>query len=229
MSMAFRNIPLDRQSWRYLILKARDPMIKKWYYFIDKCLPFRSSISCALFQEFSDSVAHIVKVKTGKRNVNYLDDFFFAALMKLWCDWQLRQFLEVCKEINFPVSLEKTFWGTQMLVFLGLLIYTVNQVVCISEDKITRAKQMADLFLNKQKKKVTVNQIQKLTGFPNFLCRCVIPGRAFVRRMYSYVSSKLKPRHHIRITNEMRQDMWVWMKFLEHPSVFCKPFLDYTK
>ena len=111
MSMAFRNIPLNKKSWCYLVLKATHPDTGITYYFVDKCLPFGASISCAIFQEFSNSIAFLVKYRTNKPLVNYLDDFFFAALCKEVCDGQVEVFLDICKNICFPVSLEKTFWG----------------------------------------------------------------------------------------------------------------------
>ena len=77
--------------------------------------------------------------KTGKKTVNYLDDFLFAALMKLLCDWQINTFLEICKQINFPVAIDKMFWGTNLLTFLGLLLDTRNQIVCIPKEKVERA------------------------------------------------------------------------------------------
>ena len=49
MSMAFRNVPLSRGSWKFLILKAEHPVTKKIYYFVVKCLPFGSSKSCKIF------------------------------------------------------------------------------------------------------------------------------------------------------------------------------------
>ena len=185
MSMAFRNVPMDRKSWRYLVLKAEHPTTGKVYYFVDKCLPFGASINCAIFQAFSNSVAHIVTFRTKKPLVNYLDDYFFAALYKALCDGQVNVFLDICKQICFPVSLEKTYWGTTWLTFLGLLIDTVKQLICIPVDKLNKAKEMIGFFLDKRNKKVTVHQIQQLTGFLNVLCRCIVPGRAFTRRLYN--------------------------------------------
>ena len=99
--------------------------------------------------------------------------------MRKWlCDWQVDQFLQICAEIRFPVSLEKMYWGTSMLVFLGFLINTVNQVVCIPTDKIQKALEIIELFLKSQK--VTVHQVQHLCGTLNFLCRCVVPARALL-------------------------------------------------
>ena len=209
-------------------MKAKSPIDGKIYYFLDKCLPFGGSISCSHFQRFSNALAHIVKVKSGgKDNVNYLDDFLFIALMQLICNNQVRTFLAVCKEINFPVAVEKTFWGTNCLVFLGLLIDTLNQCVSIPTDKVQRAVNLVSAAL--QRKKITVKQLQKICGFLNFLGRCVIPGRAFTRRLYAYTGKNMKPHYHIRLNQELRKDLNTWLVFLEHPGVFCRPFLDFSE
>ena len=79
---AFRHFRMKKSDWNFLLLKAQHPISKRWYFFVDKCMPFGSSISCAHFRAFSDAVAHIMTQKMGKSNVNYLDDFLFIALMK---------------------------------------------------------------------------------------------------------------------------------------------------
>ena len=229
MSRAFRNVPLRADQWHLLTMKAEHPVTGKVYYFVDKCLPFGSSISCTIFQRFSNAVAHIVSFKTKEDLVNYLDDYFFAALLKSWCDEQAQVFLDVCQQIGFPVALEKTFWGNSLMTFLGLLLDSDNQVVCIPVDKLQRALDLVRFFLNKRNKKATVLQFQKLCGFLNFLCRCVVPGRTFVRRLYLSGAGKtvLKPHHHIKITEEHRLDLEVWLRFLTYPSVFYRPFMDF--
>ena len=227
MSMAFRNIPMNRKTWCYLILKAAHPVTGKTYYFVVKCLPFGASISCAIFQAFSDSVAYLVKFRTHKDLVNYLDDFFFAAICKAICNVQVEVFLDICDSICFPVSLEKTFWATQLLTFLGLLIDTVNRRISIPVDKLEKGIQMLDYVLNKKNKKLTLLFLQQLTGFLNFLCRCVVPGRTFLRRLYSLgANDKVLPHHHIRITEECRLDMQIWRRFLSDPLIYSRPFLD---
>ena len=49
-----------------LVMKAKHPKTGKIYYFVDKCLPFGSSISCAIFQAFSNAISHIVTVIVKK-------------------------------------------------------------------------------------------------------------------------------------------------------------------
>ena len=45
---AFRVVPLLPSQYKWLIMKAKYPLTGKTYFFIDKCLPFGVSISCAI-------------------------------------------------------------------------------------------------------------------------------------------------------------------------------------
>ena len=88
---AFRVLPLSPGSWWLLVMKAEDPVTSLVFYFVDKCLPFRSSISCSHYQRFSDLLAHIMRHLTGQSIVcftvtNYLDDFLFIEITKRKCN-----------------------------------------------------------------------------------------------------------------------------------------------
>ena len=225
MSSAFRHVPLAMDQWWLLVMMAMHPITRKIFYFVDKCLPFGAAISCAIFQAISDAIAWIVSFKARKPNVNYLDDYLFAAAMKAACDKQLQIFLDVCQEINFPVALEKTYWGTTVLTFLGLLLDAKKQIIGIPQDKLIKASNWVNYFLNKKNKKATVLEFQKLCGILNFLCRCLVPGRAFLRRLY-VTNAKLKPHHHLKITKENRLDLMVWKHFLTYPESHYRPFME---
>ena len=231
MKSAFRNLPLKVSQFCLLLMKAKCPLDGVTYWFVDKCLPFGSSKSCKIFQDFSDCIAHLVTFHTKRKNVNYLDDFLFVALLKAYCDRQLDTFIEICGAIGFPVAMDKTTWGEQTIVFLGLLIDLLNEMVCIPKEKVTRAVKMIQLFKQNKKHKATVLQIQRLAGYLNFLCKCIVPGRVFTRRLYSLTSNKLKPYHHIRLPPDVRQDLDMWLEFLTSltPLVYCRPFIDYTE
>ena len=64
MTSAFRHLRIKKLHWKFLVMMAESPINKKIYFFVDKCLPFGSSISCAHFQEFSNAVAYLVHWKT---------------------------------------------------------------------------------------------------------------------------------------------------------------------
>ena len=227
MKSAFRHLNMRVKDYCWLVMKAESPLDGKTYFFVDKCLSFGSSVSCKHFQDFSDGIAAIVMYRIHKPLVNYLDDFFFAALWRQVCNAQVSAFLEVCRLINFPVSMEKTFWGTTILTFLGLLINTVMQTVSIPADKIEKAKRIIESVL--PKRKITMLNLQEITGFLNFLCKAVVPGRAFSRRLYDKVNSRLRPHHHINLTRDMKEDLRMWLSFLEHPSAYCRPFSDFQE
>ena len=210
-------------------MKAKNPIDKNWYYFIDKCMPFGASISCSHFQRFSDAVAQIFRHKSGGEDtVNYLDDYFFAALMEMCCNRQISTFLQICEKIRFPVSLEKTFWGSQLIVFLGTLINTETQTISIPVEKIDKARQLLDAMLIEGRKKTTLIELQQLCGLLNFFSKSIIPARAFTRRLYAHTAKALKPLHHININAEMRLDFMMWKAFIDHPSVFSRQFIDLT-
>ena len=97
----------------------------------------------------------------------------------------------------------------------------------IPVDKIDRAYLLIQQTC--ERKKVTVRQMQQLCGYLNFLCRCVVPGRAFTRRLYSHYTPMMKPFYHINVTREIKDDLTVWKKFLAIPNVYCRPFIDYSE
>ena len=231
LKSAFRILPLSVSEYMLLIMYAVSPLDNKVYYFVDKCLPFGASISCALFQQFSNCLAHIQKIKSGRSLVNYLDDFYFVAFLRTLCNQQVYMFIELCNQIGFPVSIEKTEWASTILVFLGLLIDTEKLVIAIPLEKVQRAAELIWEFLNA--KKATVKRIQQLCGYLNFLCRSILPGRAFTRRIYALTESKstgkpLLSHHHVNINSEAKMDLTTWETFLKHQSVFCRPFIHCT-
>ena len=109
MKSSFWHLLLRPQDRRWLVMKAKNPWENdKTYFFVDKCTPFGSSISCSNFQRVSNVVEFIFRKRTERRAINYLDDFFFVALREAVCNNLLQAFIDLCQEISFPLALEKT-------------------------------------------------------------------------------------------------------------------------
>ena len=53
---AFRVLPIRIDQRRWLLMMCKNALTGEKMYFVDKCLPFGASISCALFQKFSDAL-----------------------------------------------------------------------------------------------------------------------------------------------------------------------------
>ena len=228
MSAAFRHFAILPKFWKYLVMKAQSPIDNKFYYFVDKCMPFGAAISCSHFQRFSNAISHIAKIKSGNHdNINYLDDFFFVALLKYVCNRDIQTFIDICSKIRFPIFFEKTEWATQIITFLGLLINTKDQCIGIPTEKLERAKKMVSKLLDQ--KKTTLHEMQRLTGFLNFLCKAILPGRAFLCRLYAHTAGITKSHHHLNLNLEIKADLKVWDEFLKQPMAYCRKFIDMNK
>ena len=238
---AFRMLPIKKDHRKFLLLKAEHPETGQVYFFVDKCLPFGASISCSHFQCFSDALHHIVEFVAQVRNKisNYLDDYLFLERAKWLCNRLVTTFLEICEQINFPVAEDKTEWASPMVIFLGMLLDGLRQVIAVPENK--RSKALTAVSEMVQKSKTTVKDVQSLAGLLNFLTRTIVPGRVFTQRMYSKYatimtpdgkkldSCHLKPHQHIKVDAEFRADCQVWKIFLQDPYQFARPFVDFKK
>ena len=146
---------------------------------MDKFLPFSASISCSHYQLFSNALKHILEHRAGGKGcaiMNYLDDFLFLAIAKILCNYMIDQYLELCKPLNLPVSLEKTKFADTIIVFLGIILNGKHLMLSIPVDKQCKALRL----LNDLKgKKVTVKELQVLMGYLNFLTKAIFPGRTF--------------------------------------------------
>ena len=236
LKSAFRMVPLSPKWWAILTMKAHNPKTGKWAYFVDKCLPFGASISCAIFQRWSNALTHLahfeLRYKVIQRAIsNYLDDFLNFALVKQHCNKMLTTFHKLCAELGVPIAKEKTVWASLMVVFLGILLDGKNKLLALPIEKICKATYLLRLMLNN--KKATVKDIQRITGLLNFMGRAIYPGCTFTRRMYSKITNKmqnLKEYHHVNLEHEFRADCMVWLRFLSQNNTSGKgiyrPFVD---
>ena len=118
--------------------------------------------------------------------------------------------------------------GVELVLFsLGLLIDTVHQVIRIPVDKVNRAIKLINWILDKRSNKITLRNLQELCGYLNFLCKAILPGRAFTRRIYAHGAHLTKPNHHLYVTKEIKADLKAWLAFLQTPDIYNRPFFDY--
>ena len=176
LKSAFRILGLSQESWRWMIMHAHYPLTGIWQFFIDKCLLFGASISCSQFQRFSNALCHLIefRINEKKRTTNYLDDFLFIAQTLARYNFMIRKFLKLCEELGVLVSPEKTEWGSELIVFLGILLDGRSKILAIPEEKRSRAKALLQELIGK--KKTMVGHLQKLCGFLNFLGKAIVPG-----------------------------------------------------
>ena len=213
-------------------MKAQHPLMGEWFYFIDKCLPFGASISCVLFQRFSNALCHVMeyKTKTQGQITNYLDDFLFLALTIVRCNYLIDQFIQLYKDLGVPISFDKTEWASHLVIFLGILLDGRNFCLGIPREKQRIVVQSLETMIDKRK--TMVHELQSLCGYPNFLSKVIFPGRTFTCHMYAKYSMvvnvkgigekyhqlsnlyKMKQHYHVTLDREFKKDCQVWLDFL---------------
>ena len=127
---AFHLIPMNKASLRIL------GMVFDNMFYLDACLPFGSSKSCAIFEKFSTALEWYFTRATQHDASHYLDDFFFCNLLRLLCQQDMTQFNSICTQVGVPISQDKTEGPTQNISFLGIGIDTVFWILRVPEDKV---------------------------------------------------------------------------------------------
>ena len=129
VELAFRIIPIAPEDWHLLGICFN----KK--YFVDICLPFRPSISCAIFKKVGDLLQWIAQKRAKHLISRYLDNFFTAHILQQVCDMIMQAIHDTCAEVGVLMSLNKRVFATQVIEFLGLLIDTLLMIVRVPQDK----------------------------------------------------------------------------------------------
>ena len=128
------------------------------------------------------------------------------------CKQYLDTFLHICNEIGLPMAADKTVGPTTCLTFLGIELDTVSEVARLPDEKIQKCLGLLEEFL--RRKRVTLKELQSLCGVLNFACDVIIPGRAFLRRLFDLCKGLRKPHHRIKLTRSIKDDLQIWKEFL---------------
>ena len=206
---AFRLIPIRPEDFDLLGFKFDE----KFYF--DKALPFGCSISCATFEMFSTFLEWAARRESMDDNIeHYLDDFLFGGKAGTNHCWlTMSKFFNLCERLGVPIAQDKTVWPVTTILFLGLELDSIKLQVRIPNDKLQEIVLLIKITLTKNK--VTLKELQSIIGLLNFMCRAIVPGRPFSRRLINATCGITKPWYHIRITKEIEQDLKVWLNFFD--------------
>ena len=203
---AFRIIPIRPHDYGLLGMRWRN------LYYYDRCMPMGCSSSCKTFETLSTAMEWIAQTKLGiKHIIHLLDDFLIIAQSRSLCQDQLRLFLDLCSYLGIPIAPEKTCGPANTLSFAGIELDSVSFEARLPLDKIDKCLSVISDFLTR--KKVTLKELQSLTGLLNFACSVVVPGRAFLRRLIDLTIGIRSPYHYIKLNREVKSDLKLWQSF----------------
>ena len=142
-----------------------------------------------------------------------MDDFIIVGAPDSdECAKNLSTLLQTCSFLGMPVAPDKTEDPTPVIIFLGIEIDSINQQLRLPKEKLARALKLLRSWSNKRT--ATKKELQSLAGTLEDAARIIVPGKAFLRRIYDAVASLSKSHHHIRLNSDVRSDIAWWLTFM---------------
>jgi hypothetical protein len=208
---AFRLLPIHPQDFGLLGMKIEED------FFVDKALPMGASCSPALFEKFSTFLEWVVrKEANSEKIIHYMDDFFFCGIADEFssssCKYLVDCFEKVCQNLGVPLASDKSVGPVTKLVFLGLEIDSIRQLVTVPQEKLLTIVGKINKALRGEK--ITLKELQSLVGSLSFICRAVTPGRAFLRRLIDLQCGIKQSWYKIRLSVGAKADLRMWVVFL---------------
>ena len=132
-------------------------------------MPMGYSGSCRTFELLSSALEWIAQKKLKIEHISHLlDDFLIIAPSQKLCQGQLHLFLDLCSYLGIPMAPEKTCGPATTLSFAGIELDSVSFEACLARERLEKCVATISDFLTR--KKVTLKEVQSLTGFLNFAC-----------------------------------------------------------
>ena len=211
---AFRLVPVRPEDWHLLGFSFDDR------YFFDVVLPFGSRSSPYLFCLFSN-VLHWSFSQSKKDDplVHYMDDYLFVGPPDSpLCQVYMDDFCVLCGFTGVPLAGDKTEGPAPVIVFLGIVIDTINQTISLPAGK--KDEIMAILDVWRMKKTATKFELQSLIGHLMFAAKCIPAGRAFTRRLINCLSV-FNSSNQFVVSNDIYEDILWWREFLPKWNGSC--------
>ncbi len=172
----------------------------------DCTLPIGSRSGSAIFEAFSHAIQFLLEARGWGDMSHVLDDFLMVSPDKHISDNRLSRFLALCELLGIPVVWEKTESGT-CIIFLGITLDTIKMEARLPQEKLDKCLRLITAY--RQLQKISVKQLESLTGLLNFACKVIHPGRPFLRRLYNLMEGfrRRLPFYKLCLTAGAKEDL----------------------
>lgn len=167
-----------------------------------------------LFNIFAEMLHWTAQTCTNLPLYHYLDDFFGAVP-----PGNNNPFLPVrllalaCKALGFNLSFQKTFAGVTRLEILGIEIDTVEQTIGITDTRRKAIVAVCDHLIAAER--VTLLQLQKISGLLQFVTQVAPHARASLGRIYSALKrAHRSPYSALRLPKPALAELAWWRNLL---------------
>ena len=177
-----------------------------WY---QTALPFGCRSSPSIFNEFAGLLRDLLRRMAGNEAVlNYLDDFFGIEQPGVST---YGAFLDLCAITGVPLQPHKCVPPSTRVEILGVVVNTSTMCFELPAAKLQALTDQVAAILGRRR--TTRRALLSVVGLLAHACRCVPPGRGFMRRLLDAAYTVERPLHRVRVTQEVRADLRWWAVF----------------
>ena len=189
-------------------------------YYAERFLPFGLRTAPYIFNLFAEVFHWILEDKLHHANPNitiihYLDDFLMVLPRTGNLESCTETFERLCFEVGLSIKECKNEQGT-LACFGGIELDTAKMVIRLPEKKLHKARKIIKQAV--AWKSVSLLDLQKITGYFNFISTVIPLGRTFLRRLYNMEAYFPPGSSHSkrRLSREAQKDLAWWSQVLRH-------------
>jgi len=128
--------------------------------YVGGMLPFGLCSASKIFNAVADAWNGVWPKKVY-RTYHYLDDFAtIGPPDSELCSWNLHTLQAVCSDLGVPLSAEKQAGPSTTIEFLGTIIDTIRQELCLPDEKLSRLQFLLQEW--KDQKSCTTHELESL-------------------------------------------------------------------
>jgi len=106
-------------------------------------LPFGGRSSPFIFNTLADALLWVAQEFYNVRGaVHYLDGYFFATANSQACSGVMTGFKGMCRDLNVPLTVDKTEGPAQCITFLGIEIDSANMICQLPNKKLSELHEI---------------------------------------------------------------------------------------
>lgn len=211
---AFKLIPIKPSQYHLFCVKWQE-----FYYFYSR-LSFGCRSSPIIFDEFSTALCWIATHNYGIEFIlHLLDDFLTIDKPGVNAHVTMDSLRRLFSRLNVPLSEHKTMGPSTVMEYLGIILDSELMQARLPAEKVVRITDLLGSFI--ARKTCTKRELLQLLGHLNFASRVIIPGRSFVSYLLSLASSVKEYHHHVHLSTSCREDMNMWLLFLQQWNGTC--------
>ena len=216
MASFYKQIITDPGDVHYLAISWRGRL------YFDRSTPFGLRSAALSAQRIARAVCTIFVCDSNGDMFSitaYIDDYSGAEFIED-TPRAAALFNSVTDRLGVTRQLSKCVTGVFDMLWLGLGFNTEHFMLYIPEDKLLRAKEILQAWL--QKDTCSRKDLQQLLGILNHLGAVIIPGRVFCARMLDIFRRAPFP---VQLDEDFKLDVSAWLSFLQDPKFTGRSFM----